>query len=156
MRRQDRQVTDPAELKTYLEGADSCHLALVDGQKPYLVTLNFGFEWTGALPVLYFHSAAAGRKIDILRTNPEVCFSLDLEHKLVQGLDDSSCTMHYKSLVGTGAVTFVTDPAEKKAGMDCLMGHYSAKNEFNYPPQVFEKTTVLRLDVAELQGKKRG
>lgn len=155
MRRADRQVTDSAELRDILTRADCCHLALVDAGAPYLVTMNFGFLWEGPLPVLYFHCAPQGRKLDILRADPRVCFSVDLDHELVLGTNDSHCTMRYTSLVGTGTVVFVTDPAEKKQGLDRIMAQYSPKTEFHYPEKVFAMTTLLRLDAAELTGKKR-
>lgn len=155
MRRKDREITDRAELKAILTAADSCHLALVDAGAPYLVTLNFGFVWEEEFPVLYFHCAHDGRKAAILKADPRVCWSVDVGHELVLGDEDSHCTMRYQSLVGTGTVTFVTDPAEKKLGLDRIMGHYSTKAEFRYPPQVVDQTTVLRLDTAELTGKKR-
>jgi hypothetical protein len=63
--------------------------------------------------------------------------------------------MHYRSLVGSGTVTFVTDPDGKKRGLDAVMRHYSPRTEFTYPQAVVDQTTILRLDVTDLSGKKR-
>jgi len=44
VRRQDRELTDRSILTDILHRADCVHLALIDGDRPYLVTVNFG--WT--------------------------------------------------------------------------------------------------------------
>ena len=45
--------------------------------QPYLVPLNFGFERTEQGVTFYFHSAVAGRKVELLRRQPTVGFELD-------------------------------------------------------------------------------
>ena len=81
MRRQDRELTDPADLLYVLEKADVCHLALSDNNVPYLVTMNFGLKHDQNL-ILYFHCAREGKKIDILKRNSLVCFGADIDHEL--------------------------------------------------------------------------
>jgi hypothetical protein len=73
MRRKDREITDRAELLRILAKARVCRLALVDGDRPYVVPLTFALD--GADLVL--HSARTGRKLDILRRNPAVCFEVE-------------------------------------------------------------------------------
>ena len=54
---------------------------MADEAGPYIVPLNFGFSDDS----LYFHSAHKGRKIDILKKNPRVCFEFDLGVKIISG-----------------------------------------------------------------------
>jgi hypothetical protein len=82
MRRTDRAITDPAEMRAILEKADTCHLALAQDNEPYLVTMNFGLK-PGEPLVLYFHAAHEGKKIDWLHRNPTVCFGADVDHVLL-------------------------------------------------------------------------
>ena len=51
----------------------------------YIVTMNFGYEWEGRLPAFYFHCAREGRKLEMMRSNPRVCFELDCGHALRTG-----------------------------------------------------------------------
>ena len=68
---------------------------MVDGRRPYVVPMNFGFDlWDGVLE-LYCHSALEGRKIEILRRNPEVCFEMDCGHKLVEA--KAACSYGFAS-----------------------------------------------------------
>src|SRR5512133_3293331 len=70
MRRSEREITDRGELRRVLEDARVCRLAMADGGRPYLVPLSFALDGDD----LVLHSARAGRKLELLRRNPEVCF----------------------------------------------------------------------------------
>ena len=72
MRRKDREVTDIHEIFKMIDNCPVIHIAMTDNGKPYVVALNFGYERQGDDLILYFHSAYEGRKIDILKKNPEV------------------------------------------------------------------------------------
>ena len=62
MRRKDRERSDPVWIDETLRRSDACHLALLDGGKPYVIPLNFGFERTGDGTLhLYFHCAKEGK-----------------------------------------------------------------------------------------------
>lgn len=155
MRREDRRITDRNELAEILEKADAAHVAMADGSEPYLVTMNYGFEWSGEFPVLYFHCAREGRKLSILEKNPSVCFSVETDHELLTGEEACDFGMKYRSIVGFGTLSVVTDPAERKHGLDTLMRHYTAGTAFTYNERVLEHTTVLKLAVRTLDGKKK-
>ncbi len=156
MRRSDRELKDRQDLLGVLGRADSCHLAMVDQGSPYLVTMNFGFEWTGDLPVLYLHSAREGRKITVLRRNPEVCFSLDVDHRLVEGPEACHFGMAYGSLVGMGTVEFVEDSKESERGLRLLMSQYTGREDFSFEARVLAQTQVLKIVVREVSGKRKG
>ncbi len=155
MRRSDREIKAQAELLDILKRGDACHLAMVDGAEPYLVTLNYGFAWEAEHPVLYFHCANEGRKLDILRRSPRVCFGVDVDHELVPGGDGCGWGMKYKSVVGTGEAVIVDTPAERELGLQLLMTHYSGRTGFQFEDTVMAKTMVLKLTVHELHGKKK-
>jgi hypothetical protein len=65
MRRSDKEIKDPQIIQKIFKDAEVCRIALCDGEKPYLVPMNFGYSENR----LYLHSATDGRKIDILRKN---------------------------------------------------------------------------------------
>ncbi len=155
MRRSDREIKDKDGLVDILRRGDVCRLALVDGAEPYLVTLNYGFSWDGDRPILYFHCANEGRKLDILHRNPRVCFGVDVDHVLVPGGNGCGWGMKYKSVVGTGEAVVVRDSAERELGLQLMMTHYSGRTGFQFEESVLAKTTVLKLMVAELTGKKK-
>lgn len=81
MRRQDREVTEPGEIRQILDSCKTCRVAMQDEQELYIVPLSYGYEFDGETLTLYFHSAEEGRKMQIWQRNPAVCFEISREGK---------------------------------------------------------------------------
>ena len=148
MRRSDRKITNTAEIESLIRTSPLCHLAMIDNGKPYVVPMNFGF-FNGAL---YFHSAPQGRKIDVLRKNPEVCFSIVDKYGLVTGEKACSWTASYRSVSGTGKAVIIIDREEKEKGLKILMARYSDK-VYNFTEEDLFGVVVIRVDIEEMTGK---
>ena len=148
MRRSDKQITDLTEIENLLRTAELCHLSMVDEGKPYGVPLNFGY----AIGALYFHSAPEGRKIDILRKNPEVCFSIIARHELVRGERACSWTAKFSSVIGTGRAEIISDRAGKEEGLAILMGQYS-KEEYDFSDENLDGIVVVKVEIEAVTGK---
>ena len=148
MRRSDKQIKDLAELEAILRSAQICHLSMVDEGKPYVVPLNFGYEDNA----LYFHSAPEGRKINILRKNPEVCFSVVARHEIVVSERACSWTAEFSSVTGTGKAAILTDRAGKEKGLTVLMSQYSDE-KYDFSDEDLDGVVVIRVEVQEMTGK---
>ncbi len=148
MRRSEREITDPAVMENVLSKAKVCHLGMCDDEQPYVVPMNYGYENR----TLYFHSAAEGQKLDILRRNNRVCFQVDTDAEVVVGDTGCNCRTRYRSVVGFGRATFIEDAAEKRRALAVLMRHY-ASGTFVFPDDAVAKTCVFRVDVARMTGK---
>ncbi|HZK61118.1 MAG TPA: pyridoxamine 5'-phosphate oxidase family protein, partial [Anaerovoracaceae bacterium] len=133
--------------------ADVCRIALANGNFPYIVTMNFGYA-PGPEPWLYFHCASEGKKLDMIRKNNFVCFEMDTGHKLYKGTNGCDWGMKYSSIVGYGNISIVAEKEEKRVGLNCIMNHYGGEWEYSYDEKVLERTTILRLDITEITGKK--
>ena len=72
MRRKDREITDRGLIAGMLDMAEILHIAVRGEPFPYIVPLNFGYEWQGDELVFFFHSAREGKKLDLLRADPHV------------------------------------------------------------------------------------
>jgi hypothetical protein len=156
MRRKDREIDDRASLLAIIEQADACRLAFAVGDMPYIVTMNFGWEWDGEFPVLFFHCAREGRKLEMMRLNPRVCFEFDVGHELVTGPAPCDWGMKYASVIGYGILSEITDEDQRGAGLDRVMRRYGWNGEGIYKAGTLAATTVLALRVDELVGKKKG
>ncbi len=80
MRRKDKQVGDPALIDGLFSAGRVCRIGMVDNGEPYIVPVNYGY----ADNTLYIHSAAAGRKIDILKRDSRVCFEIESPAEIVE------------------------------------------------------------------------
>jgi len=148
MRRSDKQISDLTELESIIFSASLCHLSMVDDGKPYVVPLNFGYA-NGAL---YFHSAPEGRKIDVIRKNPEVCFNFVGRYDLVTGESACSYSARYTSVIGTGTARIITDREEKGKGLEILMKQYSDE-EYDFTQEKLDGVVVIRVEIGTLIGK---
>ena len=77
MRRKDREITDPGEIRSILGRARVMHLGLYDGEYPYVVPLHYGFTFEGGALTLYAHCAKEGRKLDLIGRGARVFVEID-------------------------------------------------------------------------------
>jgi nitroimidazol reductase NimA-like FMN-containing flavoprotein (pyridoxamine 5'-phosphate oxidase superfamily) len=152
MRRKEREITGITEMEAIIARADVCRIATTDNNIPYIVTMNFGYSAAGRK--FYFHCAREGRKIDMIRKNNYVCFELDTDHELITGIEACDFGMKYSSIIGWGKIFILSSDEEKREGFNSIMQHYSERSMFTYIPEQFDKTTVLRLDIINMTGKK--
>ena len=152
MRRNDRAVTDPAEIINIMARCEVLHLAIAAEPAPYLLPVNFGMEPDGL--TLYVHGATEGTKYDLLTQNNRVGFEMECTNGLVLDETGHSCTMNYESVMGWGIVSEITDPAKKLHALDRIMRQYHA-GDFPYNPAVAERTRILCLKIQERTGKRR-
>jgi uncharacterized protein len=153
MRRIDKETTDINAFEEIIRKADVCRIAIANDNIPYIVTLNFGYTVTPELR-LYFHCASEGRKLDMIRKNNFICFEMDTDHQLNRGIRGCDWAMKYSSVVGYGYISVIKESGEKRSGLDCIMKHYGGEDNYLYDENMVEKTTILRLDIKEITGKK--
>jgi nitroimidazol reductase NimA-like FMN-containing flavoprotein (pyridoxamine 5'-phosphate oxidase superfamily) len=122
--------------------------------RPYVVTLNYGFEWNGDLPVFWFHCAKEGRKIDLIRKNAAACVSVDVDHELIKGDKGCDWSMKYRSVVAEGEVEIVEDPAEQKRGMDVVMERYAGRTAGSPTTSGPQGDGLLRMRVSPFQANR--
>ena len=153
MRRKDREITDFNEIINIIKKCDSCIIALNDEDFPYVVPMNFGMDIEGEQVYLYFHCANEGKKLDLIRKDNRASFEMDCEHNIILYKERMSCTMGYASVIGHGFFEFVEDQDKLKA-LKILMRQYHSE-DFVFNTDLMPSTTVLRLKVTDMVGKRR-
>ena len=155
MRRKDREIHDINDKLALLEKCKVCRLGLSLHDEPYIVPLNFGYEFADNALTLYFHSAATGKKIDMLRANPSACFEVDAEHELVPGPEACKYSFRYASLIGSGTVSFIDDAEEKRNALNAIMQHQTNVNKsFNFNDDEIARVLIFKLSISEFSGKR--
>jgi len=149
MRRRDREITDPEKLRDVIRKATVCHLGLADGGEPYVVPVNFGCENN----CLYFHSAASGHKIDLLKKNNRICFEIDADIE-IQRTEKNLCKVNYRSVIGRGKAIFLKSRDDKERGIRAIM-RQCAGGEYEVP-QDLDSVVVVRIDIEDMTGKQAG
>ena len=154
MRRMDREITDFQEMVEVMERCDVCRLALNASEVPYILPLNFGMEVENGQVTLYFHGAREGTKYELIARDNRVSFEMDCGHRLILDDEKKTCSMTYESVIGRGLIETVPD-SDKLKGLKLIMAHYR-QEDFPFPEETAAITTVLRLTVSEMTGKRRG
>ena len=154
MRRKDREVTDTETIEEIIKACKTCHLAMVDEGKPYVVPLNFGYELDTDKLTLYFHSAKEGKKLDILHKNSSICFDIASEGMPIHAESPCNCGYYFSSIIGMGTVEFIEDTKEKCKALSLLMKHQADRDvEFN-EAQV-NSVCVYKVSTSDYSGKKK-
>lgn len=149
MRRKDREITERSEIENIMLSAKIMHLGLADNNVPFVVPLHFAFDGQ----TIYFHSARAGSKIEILKRNNMVCFEISEYRGVVES--DSPCDFEasHRTVVGLGRAHFVDDDAEKIRALNLIVARFTEKN-FIYSKASLDATMVVRIQIESIKGKK--
>lgn len=154
MRKSNRAVSELADILAIMQQCEVCNLALMDGEYPYVLPLNFGFSEKNGAVALYFHGAQEGKKLTLASANPHAAFAMDCKRSL--RCNDAACTatMDFESVCGKGVLSIVENSEEKLTALRLLMEHYFPTHTFEYSPQIALAVCVMRLDVSEMTGKR--
>jgi uncharacterized protein len=150
MRRRDREITDRTVIDEIIFKADVLHLAMADGNIPYVVPLSFGYDGQH----IYIHTAPKGLKLDFLARNPNVCFSMVGYVQYQPTMTSCDAGTKFLSVVGRGRCEVLSGLDGKREGLGTLMRHYT-KSKLEFSAAAVLGTTVLRITITELKGKRR-
>ncbi len=151
MRRKEKKIVENKALDEIIGSAQVCRLGLSDENAPYIIPLCFGYKDQ----VLYFHSAADGKKIEIIKKNPNVCFEFDLNIEVLQAEKPCKWGMKYQSIIGYGKAIFIEVLEEKREALNIIMRQY-AEASFSFQDLAISNTTVFKVVIAEMTGKQSG
>jgi nitroimidazol reductase NimA-like FMN-containing flavoprotein (pyridoxamine 5'-phosphate oxidase superfamily) len=151
MRRKDREITDRVEIDEIIRSANLMHIALVDGDMPFLVPVFYAFDGSA----LFFHSAQEGTKIDIMKRNNNICFEISIDQGFVESDEPCDFEAKHRTVIGIGKAVFIEDEAKKIKALDLIVAHFTDK-AFEYPKTNLDRTAVIRIDIESVKGKKHG
>ncbi|MPN33128.1 hypothetical protein SDC9_180611 [bioreactor metagenome] len=131
-------------------------MGFADGKSAYIVPLNFGYTQEDGKWSFYFHGAAVGRKLDLIRTVGYAGFELDTNHKVNEDKEACEYSFRFQSVIGQGPVRLIEGLDEKKAALQLIMAHYSGKSDWTFPDSMVAATAIFRLEAEELCCKEHG
>ena len=150
MRRNDREL----DFSATLDLLDRCHivrLAMIDGQEPYIVPLNYGYTCKDGQITLFCHSAKVGRKLDVMRANPLVVFEMDTDYLLQTHEEACHHSNLYSSVIGTGEFELLAGEKAKSA-LTVLMRHQTGR-DFTFTDEQIASVAVFAIHVKTISGK---
>ncbi len=154
MTRRERQVTDMGEIINILDKSKVLHLGLVDGDEPYVVPMNYGYEFVDDTLIIYLHGARRGRKLDLIRKNPKVFYELDCDIVPFEGEVACKYGITYSSVMGRGEAFIVEDVEEKKHALSVLMKTQTGK-DFTFDDKLVSVVSIIKIVTKEYTAKQR-
>ncbi len=139
-------------MEDILSKAKFIRLALSDAKTPYIVPMSFGYKENA----IYLHSSQKGRKIEILKKNPRVCFEAAVETELITADDPCNYNVRYRSVIGNGQAKFMEDYNEKVEGLSILSEHYGKMGPFEFEAGKVHSLCVIRIEIEKMNGKESG
>ena len=152
LQRPEKEIKDKAEICQIIREQAFMTLAMSMGDRPYLVTMNYGFDEQNNC--LYFHCANEGKKLDFLKNNPLIWGQIIENRGYVVG----ECSHAYRCIEFGGTVDFLQNFEEKKHALDLMIDHIEPDPEPLKKRMVNEKrilgVTIGRINLQQITGKK--
>ena len=148
MHREHVRVTDRDMLSAMLDQCEVVNVGLHDEPYPYVVPMNFGYEWQGDNLVFYLHMAFEGHRIELIKQNPlvSVCAWTFLDR--VGHTPFQRETHDYRSVMAYGEAQIIAyddDPDEYIKSMDVLHQKSGRKPITKMPPAMLERLRALKI-----------
>jgi nitroimidazol reductase NimA-like FMN-containing flavoprotein (pyridoxamine 5'-phosphate oxidase superfamily) len=150
MRRKDKEITKASDLETILKEAKVCRLGLLDGGLPYIVPVHYGYSNGN----LYIHSAKEGKKIDLIKKNPKICFEVELDHRINNTGIPCDWSTSYESIIGYGTSLLLSDIDEKKEALEILVNHYDPDAVYDFSRKMVDSVVIIKISIDNMTGKK--
>ena len=154
MRRKDREVTDLHEIKEIIDMSKTVCIAMIDQDVPYVLPMSYGYELVNNELILYLHCAKQGRKIDILNTNNNVCFTIFNQGTPIHAETPCNSGYYFSSVIGNGKVEWINENAEKKKALKIMFEHQSGQ-EVEFNEQQANSVCVFKIVSDDFSAKKK-
>lgn len=146
----ERIVSDPDEILAIIKNHPICRIALNDESSPYIVPVNFGYEYQNGQWTFWFHGARNGKKMRLLRRNPAISIEIDGDHQLMEAEEACDYSFAYTSIIASGRAFVVRQRSEMEHGLNVIMRQVVPEKTFHYREEMMKAVCVVRIDCQTL------
>ncbi len=153
MRRKDKEITDKNEVETILQTAMVGRLGTCANGTPYITPMNFTYDKETAK--IFLHCANEGRKLENIRTNPNVCFEVEEVKEVIVKQPTCASSVAYRSVIMFGSIKILSDLHAKDYALQKLAEKYAPQNpKISFTDAMLNKTNVLEIEIREMTAKR--
>ena len=150
MRRKERQMNQESTFELLKRGEYGMLSSVDEDSQPYGVPVNYVFDGKDSI---YFHCAQEGHKLDNLRSNPRVSFTIVGNHQIMDWMFSTA----YESVILFGTAQEV-EGDEKYQGLKMLAQKFSPDYMDEFEKDIEKAmipTIVFRIKILQITGKER-
>ena len=148
MNKAERQLSPEATMDALRRGDHGTLSMNGDEGYPYATPINYVMVGD----TVYMHCATHGYRIDCLKRDPKVCFSVITQTEIIP----SKITASFESVILTGKAVLVEDDAEKRTAMENFVTQKHPGYEqlgFTMIEKQLGRTAVIKLVPDSITGK---
>jgi len=143
-------IPDNAECERILKRSFVGVMVMCDDEEPYAVPINHAYS-DGKL---YFHCAPTGRKLDMIRANPRVCYIVNSYFGDMENFaDDVRCHGNWESVIAYGKARVIDDPEELRSAFSTF-GRYYYGSDFEPSERSLETTRAIIIEVESMTARR--
>jgi len=149
---------DKNKIELILKEEDTGYLCLSKNDVPYGVPVSYAFIDNK----IVVHCALTGKKLDIMRINPEVCFivSRNLD-KMKPHLPDKKCNYKFESVLCFGKAEIIDDVNERFKYLNLFKTYFYERlgvdnSQDPVTIQSAERCGVFLIHINEMTGRRKG
>ena len=138
------------EMEGLLQAESIGCLGLSTNGTPYVVPLNYSYSGGRIL----FHCALEGKKIDAIRANPRVCFTVGRQTGEVRDhAGGSLCHVDNDSVICCGTARIIEDLGERAAALNAFNRRFRP-DEPDVPMERVKKCWAVEITISEMTGRR--
>lgn len=150
IRNSKRELQKDDILRILNEGEYGVLGTVGENEYPYTIPLNYVYIDN----TIYFHCATEGNKLDNIKFNDKVSFSVVGKTKL---LPEKFSTI-YESVIAFGKASIIVENEEKKKALIAIIDKYSPefkKEGLQYIDRAIDKTNIIKITIEHITAKGR-
>lgn len=153
MRRKDKEITGKDEIEEILLTAMVGRLGTCTDGIPYITPMNFTYD--GERSRIFLHCAQEGRKLQNIRSNPNVCFEVEEVKEVIVKQPTCASSVAYRSVVLFGSIKILSEVDAKNYALQKLAEKYAPQNpKVSFTDAMLNKTNVLEIEIREMTAKR--
>lgn len=147
MRRKDREISLEGTKKLLEQGIDGVLGTISEHGYPYTVPVNYVY----LNEKIYFHCATTGEKLDNIKRNPKVSFTVITRNKILEEIFSTD----FQSVIVFGKAQLITP--SKEILMELIRKYSSAFLEkgMKYVDKAYQGTQLVEITIDHMTGKMR-
>ncbi|HLO12283.1 MAG TPA: pyridoxamine 5'-phosphate oxidase family protein [Pseudoneobacillus sp.] len=120
IRMKKRECTDQEKINSFLQATETGYFGVSYEDFPYVVPLNY-IWYEGKI---YFHGTSEGKKMEILKQNPNVCFTVSASYGTMTDPVPAKTDTAYMSVMIFGKVEPLSDTTKATEVMQKMLEKY--------------------------------